>query len=79
MNQLRGMQIKGTSEIIETGSEEYCDFLAMRKLKYENVMKLPSSLYLIKITIKRIEFLWSGFQEMGVDVKQFLTFSDPSK
>lgn len=79
MNQLRGMQIKGTSEIIETGSEEYCDFLTMRKLKVENVMKLPSSLYLIKITIKRIEFLWSGFREMGVDVKQFLTFSDPSK
>jgi nitroimidazol reductase NimA-like FMN-containing flavoprotein (pyridoxamine 5'-phosphate oxidase superfamily) len=79
MNRLRGMQIKGTAEIIETGSEEYREFLAMRNLKYENVMRLPASLYLIKITICRIEFLWSGFRDMGVDVKQILTFSNPSK
>nr|WP_288825413.1 flavodoxin domain-containing protein [uncultured Clostridium sp.] len=79
MNRLRGMQIKGTAEIIETGSEEYRDFLDMRNLKYENVMKLPSKLHLIRIRICRIEFLWSGFRDMGVDVKQILTFCNPPK
>lgn len=79
MNRLRGMQIKGTAEIIETGSEEYRDFLTMRNLKYENVMKLPSALHLIRIRICRIEFLWSGFRDMGVDVKQILTFCYPPK
>lgn len=79
MNQLKGMQIKGTAEIIETGSEEYRNFLSMRNLKYENVMKLPSALHLIKIGIYRIEFLWSGFRDMGLDVKQILTFCYPPK
>lgn len=79
MNQLKGMQIKGTAEIIKTGSEDYRNFLSMRNLKYENVMKLPSSLYLIRIAICRIEFLWSGFRDMGLEVKQILTFCNPPK
>ena len=74
MNQLRGMQIKGTAEIIETGSTQYLEFLAMKNLDYEYVGKLPVALHLIRIKIEKIEFLWSGFREMGVDVKQILTF-----
>ena len=74
MNQLRGMQIKGTAELIETGSDEYREFLLLRNLKYENVMKLPSTLHLIRVRISKIEFLWSAFREMGANVKQILTF-----
>lgn len=74
MNQLRGMQIKGMAEIIETGSTQYLEFLTMKNLDYENVRKLPVALHLIRIKIEKIEFLWSGFRKMAVDVKQILTF-----
>lgn len=74
MNQLRGMQITGIAELIETGSREYLDFLPLRNLKYEQILKLPVVLHLIRIRIRKMEFLWSGFQEMGVDIKQILSF-----
>ena len=74
MNQLRGMQITGIAELIETGSKEYLDFLSLRNLKYEQVLKLPVVLHLIRIRICKMEFLWSGFQDMGVDIKQIHSF-----
>lgn len=72
MNELAGMQIKGTAELIDIGSEEYISLLTHKGLKYEKIMKLPIALNLIKINIKTIEFLWSGFAKLGYDTKQIL-------
>jgi hypothetical protein len=65
MNKLGGMQIMGTAEIIDIGSEEYISVLAQKQLKFEKIVSLPVALNLIKININKIEFLWSGFAELG--------------
>jgi menaquinone-dependent protoporphyrinogen IX oxidase/uncharacterized protein YhbP (UPF0306 family) len=72
MADLAGMQISGTAEMIQIGSEEYKFILGKKKLNYEKILSLPMALNLLKIEINKIEFLWSGFGKMGYDVKQIL-------
>lgn len=72
MNELSGMQIKGAAEIIDIGSDEYISVLTHKNLKYDNIIELPIALNLIKINIRKIEFLWSGFAKLGYDTKQIL-------
>jgi len=72
MSDLAGMQISGTAGVIEIGSEEYKFILGKRKLDYEKILSLPMALNLLKIEIKNVEFLWSGFGKLGYDVKQIL-------
>lgn len=79
MNELAGMQIMGTSEMIKIGSDEYISVLTKKGLKYENIMALPISLNLIKVNIKLVEFLWSGFVKLGYDAKQILGNCDLEK
>jgi hypothetical protein len=73
MSDLAGMQISGTAEVIEMVSEEYKFILGKRKLDYEKILSLPMALNLLKIEIRKVEFLWSGFSKLGYDVKQILT------
>lgn len=74
MNQLRGMQITGDAKIMEYGSDAYRSSLKLRDLDFDKVEKLPFPLHIIQIKIIYLEFLWSGFSQMGVDIKQILRF-----
>lgn len=73
MNELGGMQIAGTAELIEIGSEEYISILDQKNIKYEKIKSLPIALNMVKINIGKIEFLWSGFGGLGYDVRQVLS------
>jgi flavodoxin/uncharacterized protein YhbP (UPF0306 family) len=72
MSDLAGMQISGTAEVVEIGSEEYKFILGKRNLVYEKILSLPMALNLLKIEISKIDFLWYGFGKLGYDVKQIL-------
>lgn len=70
MEDLAGMQISGTAELIQIGSDEYKYVLGQRKIEYEKILSLPMALNLLKIKISKAEYLWSGFGKLGCDVKQ---------
>ncbi|MDF3000412.1 MAG: hypothetical protein K0Q48_531 [Bacillota bacterium] len=72
--QLGGMQVSGIAEIVEPWTDEYLDLLAFRKIPVENMKRLPTTMYLIKITPVRIDFLCSEFKKSGFDVRQHLCF-----
>lgn len=74
-NQLGGMQVSGTAELVEPWSAEYMDLLELKKLSAESLKKSSLTLYLIKITPSRIDFLWSEFKTMGFAPRQHLCFS----
>jgi len=71
---LGGMQVTGTAEMVEPWSGEYLQLLAFKKLSAENLKRLPHTLYLIRVTPERIDFLWSKFKKLGYDPRQQLTF-----
>jgi len=69
-NQLGGMQIMGTAEVVETWTEEYLQLLKFKNIQAENLKKLPVTLYLIKVTPTNIDFLCSEFKTLGYDPRQ---------
>jgi Flavodoxin len=68
--ELSGMQIQGTAEFIEPGSEEYSSVIKDKGVGQEVLRKYDILLYMIKIKIAQIEFEWSGFKKLGYDTKQ---------
>ena len=74
--QLSGMQISGTAELVEPWTGEYMDLLTFRKIPVENLKKLPVTMYLIKVTPIRIDFLCSEFKKLGFDSRQHLCLSN---
>ena len=70
MNNLCGLQISGEAEIVEPWSEEYVEALSRKKLKIENISKLPFDMNIIKITPEKYEFLYSKFKQLGFNSKQ---------
>lgn len=76
LGQLGGMQISGTAELIEPWTSEYMDLLTFRKIPVENLKKLPVTMYLIKVTPIRIDFLCSEFKKLGFDSRQHLCLSN---
>ena len=73
---LGGMQISGIAELVEPWTEEYMDLLAFKKLSADSLKKLPATLYLIKVTPTRIDFLSSEFTNLGFNPRQSLCLSD---
>ena len=73
--QLGGMQISGTAELVEPWTGEYMELLAFKKILAQNLKKLPNTLYLIKVTPTRIDFLCSKFKKLGFDSRQHLCLS----
>lgn len=71
---LNGMQVTGMAEIVEPFCKEYLKAAAFRKIPLETLKKLPSPMYLIKITPKHIDFLRSAFRERGFNARQTLDF-----
>lgn len=74
--QLGGMQISGIAELVEPWTDEYMELLALKKIAAENLKKLPTTLYLIKVTPTRIDFLYSKFKNLGFDSRQHLCLSN---
>ncbi len=73
MNELAGMQISGEAELIGIGNDEYISVIQRKGLDSNKISSMSISLNMIKITIKKIEFLWSEFAKMGYDIKQVVT------
>ena len=70
-----GMQISGTAEIVEPWTDEYMELLRFKNISAEGLKKLQITMYLIKITPVRIDFLCSEFKRLGFDSRQHLNFS----
>lgn len=77
MNNLAGMQIAGEASLVEEEGE-YQEVISMKGLNLDMIRNLPFNMNIIKIKIKRIEFLYSGFIKMGYGVKQILKFDEGS-
>ena len=71
MNDLKGMQISGQSEIIPCWSEEYIELIKFKGLNIETLKSLPVNLNLIKVVPRVFEFLNTDFKEKGMDSKQY--------
>ncbi len=75
-DQLGGMQITGTADLVEPWTGEYMDLLEFKKIPAQNLKKLPAMLYLIKVTPTCIDFLCSEFKNLGFDSRQHLCLSN---
>jgi len=75
-NDLGGMQISGTAEMVKPWTQEYMELLDFKKISSENLKKLPFELYLIKVTPTSIDFLCSEFKKSGYDPRQHLSLSN---
>ncbi|MEN6292856.1 MAG: flavodoxin domain-containing protein [Methanobacterium sp.] len=71
---LAGMQITGTAEIISEDSPEYEDVLRMKGLSIDFIKRNPVKMNMIKITISKVEFLYSEFKKLGYEAKQIQNF-----
>lgn len=71
MNELKGLQISGKSEIVPCWNEEYIELMNYRGLNIEALKKLPVNLNLIKVFPEVFEFLNVDFKEKGMDSKQY--------
>lgn len=60
----------GHDERVRATPLEYISVLTQKGLNYSNITALPVNLNMIKINIKKIEFLWSQFDKLGYDKKQ---------
>lgn len=76
VDQLGGMQITGTAELVEPWTGEYMDLLEFKKIPAQSLKKLPITLHLIKVTPTCIDFLLSDFKKLGFDPRQYLCLSD---
>lgn len=70
MGKLSGMQLSGKAYILENGSLEYKKVFELKNIPYEQILKLPIIMNVIKVKIDMVEFLCSKFKEMGYDSKQ---------
>ena len=71
---LKGMQVTGTTEIIEPFSQEYLRIAELKRLSPETLRKLPHQLILLCIVPTRIDFLYSDFKNYGCASRQFIEF-----
>jgi hypothetical protein len=71
---LGGMQVTGTAQTVEPWSEEYLKLLEYKKIPAAALRGLPHTMYLIKITPSRIDFLNSDFKKQGFDSRQYIVF-----
>jgi len=69
-NKLKGLQIEGKAEFVEIGSPEYKEIMKLKNIKEEFLKNVPINMNVLKVKIKRYEFLNSEFREKGFDSKQ---------
>ena len=73
-NDLGGMQITGEARLIEPWSAEYLALLKFKNISPAALRKLDHPMYLIQITPLSIEFLSSGFKQLGVAARQRIEY-----
>ena len=74
--ELSGMQVAGTAELVEPCTDEYMHLLAFKKIKAEKLKQLQVTMYLIKVTPNRIDFLCSELTNLGFDSRQHICYGD---
>jgi Predicted flavin-nucleotide-binding protein len=67
---LSSIQISGEAEVLESGCPEYSKVLTFKRIPAEAMKKLSHPMYLIKITPKKMELLFSDFKKNGFDSRQ---------
>ncbi len=70
MNKLAGAQLAGEASLVPIGSAEYQQVAEWKQLDAE----LPMALHLLRVRLRRAEFLWSPFAALGGDVRQIYAF-----
>jgi len=73
-NRLGGIQVDGEAELVERFCDEYNLAAQERNISLESLKKLPTPMYLIKITPKHADILNSDFQKQGFDCRQSTEF-----
>jgi hypothetical protein len=71
---LAGMQCRGRARSPALNSEAYRRALEKWGLSPEKVAALPDPLYAIDVALEEAVFLWSGFNEKGLDTRQVYRF-----
>lgn len=71
MNELKGIQISGKSEVTPIWSKEYVELINVKGLNSEIFKNLPMNLNLIKVVPQVFEFLNTDFKEKEKDSKQY--------
>jgi len=74
MDKLAGLQLLGVAELVPDDSPERTEAFRLRGLDEVRLAALPFALNLIRVRVERAEFLWSGFVELGFDVRQTYLF-----
>jgi menaquinone-dependent protoporphyrinogen IX oxidase/uncharacterized protein YhbP (UPF0306 family) len=74
MESLAGMQISGFAEMLDPGSKEYADVLRLKGISQERISSLGIAMNMIKVKIKKIEFLNARLKAKGQQITQILTF-----
>ena len=69
---LASIQIAGNAELVPFDSNTYRRIVEMKNLDYDKLMAMPVRLTMIKINMKRCEFLYSEFEKQGYASKQIL-------
>jgi hypothetical protein len=74
MDKLAGLQLLGVAGLVADDSPERAEALHLRGLGAVRLAALPFALNLIRVSVERAEFLWSGFGALGFDVRQVYQF-----
>ncbi len=70
MEKLAGMQITGKASIIQRNTDEYREVLKLKNIDEDKVFSLHVLMNLIKVEVKKVEFLYYKFKDLGYNVKQ---------
>jgi len=73
-NKLAGLQLKGQGSLQLPGSELYQSAISAFNLNPGRIEALPTSLNIIVVHLEEAEYLWSGFKNLGLDVRQTYHF-----
>lgn len=79
MNELKGMQVTGKSEIIPCWNEEYIQVINYKGLNINTLINLLVDLNLIKVVPQVFEFLNTDFKKKGMDSKQYYYVNSKTK
>ena len=69
---LSGLQIQGTAELITAGTDEYFQVMDHKKLSNDAFDKMENPMHLIKVTPKSMDYLNSELKKLGYDTRQHI-------
>jgi len=69
---LKSIQVTGEATMIEPFSDEYLKIVEYKKIPVEMMKKLSPPMNLIKVTVKRYDYLDSDFKKEGFGYRQHL-------